>query len=179
MKSSSKGVLAALLLLACAVPVFLPEPNRQSRSNERSAATTLLALSAAEEDFRQNDRDENGVPDYWRADVAGLYVVKAKNEAIRLIELSCAAADDRPIIPAGPRAPKAGYWFRAMRFAGEDKPHATRFAFCAFPDQYPGTGRFTYIIRHGRVIFGKDLGKGGGIDVWPGDPEGEGWRRLD
>jgi len=147
--------------------------------NEPGAWRNLRSLTAAEQDFFEQDRNENGIKDYWRADVAGLYTQTYHGESLRLIELSCAVADDRPVVPAGPRASKSGYWYRAIRFADEAKPDPSRFSFCAFPDENPKTGRYTFIIRENNVIFRKDLGKGRGIDVWPDDPEKAGWTKLD
>ena len=52
-------------------------------------------MATAQAEFRTYDRDGNGINDYWRADVAGLYVTKLQGQPIKLIEISCALADDR------------------------------------------------------------------------------------
>ena len=147
--------------------------------NEPSARYNLKSLATAQEDFFEQDRNENGIKDYWRADVAGLYTEKYRGETLRLIEYSCAVADDRPVVPAGPRASKSGYWFRAIRFANERKPDPARFAFCAFPEKNPEIGRYTFIISEQKVVYRKDLGKARGIEVWPDDPEKAGWTKVD
>jgi hypothetical protein len=104
------------------------------RSGQRSAAASLKTLATAQADFRSNDRDGNGVHDFWRKDAAGLYVLAPKGgEPIRLIEIGTALADDRipdEALALGPRTPKGGYWFRAIRHADEkDRPDAaSRFA---------------------------------------------------
>jgi hypothetical protein len=155
----------------CAIPY--------SVSNERDAVTMLKSLATAQADFRANDRDGNLIEDYWRADVAGLYVTKSQGQPIKLIELSCALADDRPTAPAGPRTMKAGYWYRAIRIAGESKPDPNKFAFCALPGEYPKLGKYTFLVSHEGRVFRKDLGSAPGIEVFPADPSKEGWEKLD
>ena len=101
-------------------------------SNDRNASAALATLREAQRQFREGDVDGNGVKDYWRADIAGLYVVK---EA-KLIELSVAGADEKPTTPIDKftvRAPKSGYWFRCLRFADEKELDPARWAACAIP----------------------------------------------
>src|SRR6185295_12735465 len=67
-------------------------------SNERRAIVSLKTLASAQTDFRANDRDQDGKANFWRADIAGLYALApGEGPAIKLIELSLAAADDRPV----------------------------------------------------------------------------------
>jgi hypothetical protein len=169
------------------------------RSGQRSAAASLKTLATAQADYRANDRDGNGIADFWRGDVSGLYGLcpKGSTEMIKLIEISVAGADDRPTTPAAKtpiagavtavdyyttRSPKGGYRFRAIRHADEkDRADAaSRFAFCCFPDAYPNGGRFTYVINEGNTIFKRDLGRPGGIEVFPTDEElKREWTKLD
>ena len=88
---------------------------------ERGAGASLRTVFVAQRDFRDNDRDGNGVHDYWRGDVAGLFALtpKGNGEPIKLIELGVAAADDRATPDIDRyclRSPKAGYWYRALHF---------------------------------------------------------------
>jgi len=64
-------------------------------NNERNAAGSLKSLVMAQVDFHQNDRDENGVNDFWRVDVRGLYALdpSGKSNPIKLIEQPIARAD--------------------------------------------------------------------------------------
>ena len=39
-----------------------------------AASSTLNQIAWAQEDFRDHDRDGNGVKDFWRADIAGLHL---------------------------------------------------------------------------------------------------------
>ncbi len=151
--------------------------NSHGRSNERNASASLKTVATAEADFRSNDRDRNGKEDFWRADVAGLYTTVPKGggepDAIKLIELSIAAADDRPVTDIAKyfrRGPKAGYWFRAIRHADELIPDPKRFAFCAFPDA-PSAGRWTYIIDEENRVYKADLGRVRGLEVFPDEKE--------
>lgn len=157
------------------------------RGGERNSSASLKTLTSAQADFRANDRDGNGVNDFWRKDVAGLYVLRPEGsrEMIKLIEISVALADDRipdEALLLGPRTPKGGYWFRAIRHADEkDAIDANaRFAFCCFPADYPKSGRNTYVVDEGNTIFKRDLGRPGGIEVFPTDEELKAqWAKLD
>src|SRR5258706_2070588 len=67
-------------------------------STDRYGPTCLKCLCAAQADFRDNDRDGDGMNQFWRGDVAGLYTLVPKNarptlDAIKLIEISVASAD--------------------------------------------------------------------------------------
>lgn len=68
--------------------------HHRHHSHQVHASTTLKTISSAQADFRVNDRDGDGVNQFWRADIAGLYALApGGGPAIRLIELSTAAAD--------------------------------------------------------------------------------------
>ena len=41
-------------------------------SIERNASATLKSFASAQADFRGNDRDVDGIQQFWRGDVAGL-----------------------------------------------------------------------------------------------------------
>ena len=66
--------------------------------NECCASDSLNTLTAAEADFRANDRDWCNVNDFWTGEVRGLYTLSPSAEGeqpgVRLIELSVAAFDD-------------------------------------------------------------------------------------
>jgi hypothetical protein len=185
-----KGILIALGLLAAAALVGGALIYRNSGgcfecatlqshrhgSAERNPSTSLKTIASAQADFRANDRDNDGVHQFWRKDVAGLYtVVPSGGEAIKLIELSVASADDRPktdLLKYAILAPKAGYWYRAIRHPDED-PKAldpNRFAYCAFPDS-PSAGKYIFIVDENNTIFRSVAGGRRGIEVFPTDEE--------
>jgi hypothetical protein len=209
MKGILGVTLAVILLLAGATqlpPIPLPDLSNfgprwspfssQRTSPERNPSTSLKTIAAAQADFRANDRGGDGMNRFWRGDVAGLYTIVPKNaagrnsagpgtDAIKLIELSVASSDDRPVSDLSPyaiAAPKAGYWMRAIRHADED-PKAldpNRFAACSFPAKYSPEHRWTYILDESNAIFRADLGPGGGIDVFPSVKELDlKWTKLD
>ncbi len=160
----------------------------RSGSTERSPSASLKTLASAQADFRANDRDGDGVRQFWRGDVAGLYALVHKEQgALKLIELSVAGADDRPLTEITRytvRSPKAGYLFRALRHADEDpkKPSPDRFAAVAFPAHYNLTDRdrFSFILDENNAILRADLGHGRGIDVYPTPEElRKTWSKLD
>ena len=151
------------------------KPGRRA-SNERCAMTTLKTLASAQADFRANDRDLDGVNQFWRGDVAGLYALSPRGgPAIQLIELKAAAADDRPLIarlPGAPWRPFHGYLVRAIRNADED-PKAldpNRFAFVAYPAS-PSSGKYAYIINENNSIFRSPVFPADGIFVFPTDQD--------
>jgi hypothetical protein len=116
-------VAIVLVLVSITVPPLL---SSQRASNERTAAACLKTVASAEADFKANDRDKNGVNDFWTADVKGLYTMTAaRHLPLELITRSLAAADaDGTFYPAGGEnlplsqfavpAPSTGYWFLAL-----------------------------------------------------------------
>lgn len=154
-----------------------------SGANWRNAGASLKTIAAAQADFRGNDRDGNRIQDFWRGDIQGLYSLKPEGAAdmIKLIEVSVAGADAKPskapdfTVPS----PKAGYWFRAMRFKDEGAElDPQRWAALAYPDN-PGSGVWMFAISHDGTMFQKLRGEGPLPDVYPDDPLKEGWRKLD
>ena len=149
-----------------------------------NASTTLKTLTAAQADFRANDRDGDKVAQFWRADVAGLYLLSPKGgERIKLIELSTAAADDRAVTDLSPvavKSPKQGYWFRAILHVDEDAraPDPDRFAFCAYPDT-PQSGKYIFIVDENNRIYRSEAKGRRGIDVFPTQEELKQWTKLD
>jgi hypothetical protein len=155
----------------------------RSPGNERNAYASLKTIASAQADFRGNDRDGNRIRDFWRADIAGLYGLKPEGgeETIKLIEGSVAGADGRPSIALEAfvvKAPKAGYWYRALRFKGETTPDPDRFAAIAYPDS-ASAGKVMYIISHENVLYRKDVGTGAIPETYPEDPLREGWLKFD
>jgi hypothetical protein len=159
-----------------------PEPMvKSSSSNDRNATASLKTIATAQADFRANDRDGNQVNDFWRADIAGLYALKAGGTAIKLIELSVAAADDRPVTDItsfAQRSPKAGYWYRALRYKDEtEKLDPNRYAACSFPAS-DHAGKYLFLVTQENTIYRK-IFEGTPPDFCPDDPLKEGWEKLD
>jgi hypothetical protein len=120
---------------------------------------------------------------YWRKDIAGLCVLEVDGHQIRLIEVGLALADIAPVDLGGHsnRAPiRCGYWFRAIRFRGEEEgqPDSNRFAICAFPDRNLAKGTLTFIISNDRIVYGKALEPGDGVSIYPDNPSKEGWSEI-
>jgi len=177
------GAGLLLLLVAFVHEAFIG--SRHRTPEERPASTLLKTLSSAQADFRANDRDGDGVNQFWRADIAGLYALApGGGPAIRLIGRDLALADARPVYDLtldGERKPLKGYWFRALRHADEQKiDAASQFAAEAYPAEYPRTGKYTFILDENNTIFRADLGHGRGLDVFPTDEElRTKWSKLD
>lgn len=126
-------IIAVIAVVASLMVPGLAQSRRAS--NERQASASLKTMASAEADFRANDRDGNGVNDFWTGDVKGLYTMTSaavrgargdpSDPPLRLIELPLAASDvDRTQISAGGEnmdlsafalpAPKDGYWTAAL-----------------------------------------------------------------
>ena len=153
-------------------------------SNGTTAARDLKSITSAQADFRFNDRDRDGVFEYWRDDLSGLYTLHSKTnptaDAIKLIELHIACADDRAVTDIGPygtRGCRYGYWFRAVLHEDEVTPDPKRYAACAYPDSRPA-GKYTYITDETNWVWRKDLKGRRGVEVFPRDPLKGGWEQL-
>jgi hypothetical protein len=161
-------VIAAFFSLTLAV-LF----SSRRHSGYSGYSSSLKTLASAEADFRANDRDGNGINDFWVGDVAGLYGLVPKgppnSPSIKLIELSIAAADGDPLagwypaIPASPR-PKANFWYQALasdRSIRPPKPYRTgnqpynlsQFGFIAYPDDHIDGGKYAFIVSENYTIF--------------------------
>ena len=178
-----------MLVLAVALPALLGaawlwrEANDCPVSVVRNPAGDLMSIVTAQERFRREDLDRNQVRDYWRGDIAGLYglVPKEGGERLRLISVDLAGADARPAIRTDDfvvQAPRAGYWFRALRWKGETTLDSQRFAAICYPDS-PSAGRFMYIVSHEPGMYRKAVASGPVPEAYPVDPLNEGWSRLD
>jgi hypothetical protein len=149
--------------------------------NDKSTSASLWMLSKAEGDFRENDRDGNGIKDYWTGDVAGLY-------RFGLIERSVAEADTCPLAPLVSRPiPKNGYYFKALRMDRSEFPpvvyaqatdktsgkvhHQERFGFCAYPAEPGVTGNEIFIVNENHTVFRTSVGKMPIPQDWPSDNE--------
>ena len=151
----------------------------------RSASSSLKTIASAQADFRANDRDWNHVNDFWRSDIAGLYAVESQGDAIKLIELSVAGADDRPttsIEKHAVKSPKAGFWYRALPHADEKTSRGPdRFAACTFPESLAAGRWGTYVVSEDNTVRKRMLGHARGLEVYPteGQLKGDRWETLD
>ena len=150
----------------------------------RNASTSLKTIASAQADFRANDRDWNHVNDFWRDDIAGLYAAESRGEAIKLIELSVAGADDRPttdIEKYAIKSPKAGFWYRALPHADEKSRGPDRFAACTFPESLAAGRWGTYVVSEENVIRKRMLGHAKGIEAYPTPVElqAKEWEKID
>lgn len=135
--------------------------------NEQTAAAMLKLLTVAEVDFRSNDRDDNQINDFWTGDVAGLF-------RFGLIDREVAEADAAPLQSLVPTArPYHGYFLCVLVTDETGAPYAgpsdgkdrrgavyntSKFGFCAYPANYPTSGRWTFIVNEGNTIFKQDAG---------------------
>jgi hypothetical protein len=146
----------------------------------------LRAILIAQREFREQDRDGNGRKDYWRQDVAGLHGLVSGGQAIRLLELPVAMADDRSrtdlsAFALGNKLPlhRAGYYFHALRFEGESDPNLSpdRFAVCSIPSSQ-SAGSAVFILSDAGIVYVQAY-FGMPLDIYPSDPEKSGWYRVE
>jgi hypothetical protein len=167
-------------LLRRPVPLF---SSSGRASNDRNASASLKVIASAQADFRANDRDGDRIQNFWRGDIAGLYMIQppGSTEMIKLIELSMVGADAAPrhdVTQVSVKAPKSGYWFKALRYRNEETPDPNRFAACAYPTHQSG-GRVVFIITEENTIYSRRVTEAKPPEFYPDDPAKEGWTKLD
>jgi hypothetical protein len=70
--------------------------------------------------------------------------------------------------------PLEGYLYAEIRgYASRRFDYTKEFGLCAYPADYPASGRLTLIIDHRGIVFLKDTA-GCAVTVWP-DTDAEGW----
>jgi len=186
---TSIWVALALLVVGGAVTIFVyrnrQEGHYHGASNERGPTADMKTIASAQADFRGNDRAGYGCLTFWREDIAGLYGIVPKGgpsgTVIELIPLStaCAYANPKtPLCPLAKRSPKAGYWYKALRYAGESSPDPRRFAACAYPEDIH-SGHPMYLITEKNTLYRKECDATGPPGYCPENPEKEGWRKND
>ena len=178
-----RRLLPLVLLLGC-----------HEWSRDRSAAAFLKTIVAAQADFRENDRDEDGSGNFWVKDVAGLYGLDTGKGPMKLIHINDAQADRTP---GGGRYPSVAkvepqigrYWYAALKSYRQDGKSVAyddgtgrnlfRFALAAFPGDFYGEGsRLTFIVSERNIIYSKDT-RGKPPEEFPEDPLKDGWQVFD
>jgi len=164
-------------------------------ANEHGAAVSLKSIATAEADFRANDRDSNGIHDFWVGDVSGLYRYAVNNREIKLIDKSIADADASPLKGQSLSAlkheqplPKSGYLFAALpKYTDKEKTESYHsgtyrnthhFGFAAYPAEYGKTGRLTLVVTESNTVWKKDLG-GKPPEILPESPGKDDWEKMD
>lgn len=174
--------------------------SRPGCGGPRSASATLKSIATAQADFRSNDRDNDGIQNYWVRDVYGLFALCPRGGArtpenmIRLVEPALACADSTRPEPwggevdvaaaVGAYSPKDGYLFIAMTHDATGAPYDSgsgrnwgQYAFCAYPVSH-SVENPTFIMNESFVIFRKNT-RGAPVLRWPADLTAEGWTKLD
>lgn len=149
-------------------------------SNERSAEFSLRTLSTAEADYRANDRDGNGINDFWTADVSEF-------SRLGILPKYVGLADASPHTPLVPKPiPHNGYYFAALEMDDSERPpesyrqdtdrksgkvhHLQKFGFVAYPATPGFTGRWVFIVNENNSMwYSRDATRM--PQAWPSDDE--------
>jgi hypothetical protein len=162
---------------------YHPDPGPGYSGSGTTNSSPLRSLASAQADFRANDRDGNGMNDFWRKDIAGFYAMPGVDgKPLKLIELSTALADERPVWALGGygiSGPRRGYWYRAILHEDENpaKPDPQRFAYVGYPADFPRHYKYTYVIDEKYAVFRAELPFGQKVTTFPGDLTN--WSKLD
>ena len=191
-------VATAILVSVVGVAGFVWWQYQKARErrarNEREASVALKSLTTAEAQLPSSPSPDR----FWVGDVSGLYRLLGKSAPripIRLIGSSVAEADASPIASQelAPHSvpspiPYSGYLFIALaKYEGEGTilaydqgSHWNRegFGFCAYPADYPRSGRKTFITSEGNEVWEQDTG-GKPPAFFPYQPGQSGWTRPD
>lgn len=163
--------------LAVALAFFLLPAMERTHGcgNDRFASGSLKTIGTAQADFRSNDRDGNGVHDFWTDDVYNLYAIRnqGQGDPIKLVEISVAMADVEPHITSwsddrvGVFGDKGNYVFGAWQGPHTDggafrnetggplgrRYHLNRFAFFAAPRELQERSERAFVIDEGNTMF--------------------------
>jgi hypothetical protein len=168
-------VLLTLLAGAWFVPGWL---RRRRAAQEREGVLGLATIANAEADFRANDRDRNGILDFWTGDVAGLYTYG-------LIPREIAEADAAPLVPLVPQPiPYQGHYYRALIADDSQSPpidyrqvtdpksgavhNPQRFGFVVYPAKGLVPPKYVWIVNENNTCFHSTVA-GPPPSRWPSD----------
>jgi hypothetical protein len=146
-----------------------PEEMRIRRigRNELAAIQVALAYTDAQEEYRQQDRNGDGVKEY---------AMRALSTPGKHDGLYWAALPDEPESPLGPDfadakvgQPYHGYLYRILTAQGKNAPGGARnyvknghmtggYALVAWPAKYDDTGVMTFIVNQDGIVYEKNLG---------------------
>jgi hypothetical protein len=191
-------VLFAVAVL-CAAACLYRLPSGSGSNVPHSPLVGLKLIVEAEREFMRNDRDGNGLREYWVGEVAGLRTLRdARGVPLRLIEASIAHRDASSVGVDGGRRrfstlpAEADGSMRRWKYAviptrwngapygmdldndGRNCESEVGFAFCAYPEIYGEATRHTWIVNETGRIWKKDLA-GHPAGQFPANPETEGW----
>ena len=157
-------VAGVAIVAAIAIPNLL---RSRMAANETAAVAACKAFCTAQDIYRRTDYNKDGVLEYAQAlkGKDSLYENAPGQGDLALIDRSFANAEAN----TENAMPKAGYYFKVLKGQGPHAQGGARnymanghmtqgYAFVAYPAQYDGTGRNTFLVSHAGTIYQKDLG---------------------
>ncbi len=157
-------VAVVAIIAAVAIPNML---RSRMAANETAALAACKAYCTAQDIYRRTDYNKDGILEYAQAlrGKESLYETTEGQGDVALIDRSFANAEGGP----GNATPKAGYYFKVLKAqgasaAGGKRSYVTRdhmtlgYALVAYPAQYDGTARNTFLVSNAGTIYQKDMG---------------------
>jgi len=169
---SELDVATVSVIAAIAIPSLL---RSRIAANETAAEALCRQLIEAQEIYKREDRDADGVLEYAQSFGGDFGLTKINvaptqstndPQITPLLPLKYAKAEGNP---GDPTTPVAGYCIKILKGQGE-RAKGGRFSFLAgkdmtaghaaivYPKAYDSTGRHTFILSHDVVIYQADLG---------------------
>jgi hypothetical protein len=170
--------VSAAVLSAC---VCLAIQARKNAERDRWIIANLQGYARAQVEYHAKGRDGVGVPRYATpfSVLLGPNGWSATREP-RTMPPSIIGVDYRGPFEVEWQKRMAGYrTFEITKFSnGVNVDFVNEFALCCAPLRYGVTGRKTFIVGTGEVVWVKDL-RGEGLSCFPADPAKEGWTRAE
>ncbi len=175
----------SLLLVGLLLVIGIVLSERREEAERDAIWRAVNELRWYSHEFKERDLDENGVADFWTADVAGLFrrLPPGLDLERRRAAFAMAGADAKPLsLRRDPPKPCHGYYIVAVTEdesgspfsrdtdgSGRNLHHPDGFAFCLYPAEYGPKTRYTWIVNRGGR-FRRDNG-GKPVLRWPSDDE--------
>jgi hypothetical protein len=140
---------------------------RRIGRNELAAIQVALAYTDAQDEYKANDWDGDGVKEYARRGISS----PGKHDGLYWASLP--GEPESPLGPdfaeAKPGQPYHGYLYRILTAQGNDAPGGARsyikggrmtegYALVAWPAKYDDTGVMTFIVNQDGIVHQKNLG---------------------
>jgi hypothetical protein len=156
------SILAFLAIIGGIVAIAVVSAQRSQGAQAANIKDELRQMVNAQERFYEEDSDDNGVLDYW---VADLYSLSEFLPGV--IDSELLRADQSPDSQVSGRKPYKGYWLSVLLFDDDGEEYATdpdgdgksttnryKWAVCAYPADREGA---VFVIDEEGIIYEADF----------------------